>query len=156
MGYRGKPISPWFIANLTANQTTNLSNGNHVEFNAGFGIGGITLSTGTGQQLGIFTLPVGWIYRVHHALRASLSNSTATIQWQNDPGNSGAIGINGNNTMTTQINDPGQSSTISPMSGLNNLIDCRTTSQSIKLVKVSGTVTNYTATSVVFIEGLSN
>jgi hypothetical protein len=156
MAYRGKPIRPWFLANLTVQQTTNVANGNHVEFDAGFGRGGtISLSTGTGQQLGIFSLPVGWIYRVHLALRPNLGNNVVTYQWQSHPGNSGNIGVSGATSPIMTVNDPGVSSTVTATPGYTLLVDCLLAAISIKLVKLSGSVPGgWQPTSAVFIEGI--
>jgi len=54
----------YFIAGTLGEQTTNLSAGNHVEFLPLKSRGtSITLSSGTGQEQGIFTLAGGKIWK---------------------------------------------------------------------------------------------
>lgn len=60
-------------ATLSANQTARILNGNHVEFNSlAASSGDISISTGTGQQLGLFTVPPGvWLLTFHTRILGS-------------------------------------------------------------------------------------
>lgn len=59
----------------TSSQTSNISAGNHVEFNTSAGsLGG--LSTGTGQQQGIITLSAGKTYKITGSLYFNHSSSS--------------------------------------------------------------------------------
>lgn len=81
--YDGSQWVPWspkyMTARLSADQSTNIDSGDHVEFNQAIADSGhITLSTGSGQENGIFTLPEG-VYRLQAFVRATFSDSTATL-----------------------------------------------------------------------------
>ncbi|MEE8551515.1 MAG: hypothetical protein V3T08_09720 [Gemmatimonadota bacterium] len=74
---------------LSANQTTNIANGNHVEWDtireAAVG-SGITLSTGAGQADGLITLPAGKIFVMESGIEWAGSASTSSMQvvWSNN------------------------------------------------------------------------
>ena len=66
-------------ASLSADQTTNLSATNHVEFDTLDEDGGITLQTGTGQANGIFELSSGKKYYLSAKLRPEFSGATGQL-----------------------------------------------------------------------------
>jgi hypothetical protein len=62
---------------LSANQSSNLAVGNHIEFNTSKGsLGG--LSTGSGQANGIITLPAGKTYKITGVARFNHSSTNYT------------------------------------------------------------------------------
>jgi hypothetical protein len=62
----------WGYITLSANQTSNIGIGNHVQFDTI--IGNITLSTGIGQQLGLITLKIGKIYNISTCIRPNFTS----------------------------------------------------------------------------------
>lgn len=79
---------------LSADQTSNMATGNHVEFNASQGsLGG--LSTGTGQANGIVTLPAGKTYKITFTTRVIFSGSSGVLSiYIHDKTNNVNIGSN--------------------------------------------------------------
>lgn len=81
--------SPKYItATLSGNQTANLGDGRHVEFDTTLvDSGHITLSTGTGQANGTFTLPPG-VWRLVLIPAAAFSGSTGIVnlRWTDTTG----------------------------------------------------------------------
>lgn len=75
--------SPKYLtATLSASQTANLAVNNHVEFDTKSADSGhITLSTGTGQANGLFTVPAG-VWVVSARVFAAFANSTAILALQ--------------------------------------------------------------------------
>ena len=80
---------------MSGNQTTNLSAGNHIEFDTSSGsLGG--LATGAGQADGIITLSGGKSYKIMCAFGSRLSSSSGYIQCQPyDRTNSTYVGVMG-------------------------------------------------------------
>lgn len=73
-------LTPRYIeVTLSANQTGNLTAGNHVEFDTTLNTSGhILLSTGAGQADGIFTIPPGvWLIRAQ--VSATFSGATGNV-----------------------------------------------------------------------------
>lgn len=85
-------FSPKYIsANLSANQTSNLAAGDHVEFDTTIEDSGhITLATGTGQANGIFTVPAGVWNILVSPVRINFSGATgfAALRIKDGAGNS--------------------------------------------------------------------
>lgn len=83
----------YMTATLSANQTTNLGDGRHVEFDTTLvDSGHITLSTGVGQANGTFTLPPG-VWRLKLVPAAAFSGSTGVVnlRWTDTTG--AAVGL---------------------------------------------------------------
>lgn len=84
---------------LSANQTSNISVGNHVEWNTAEGsLGG--LSTGSGQENGIITLPAGKTYKITCVCRGAFSGSGSIVYQVYDNTNSTFLGLAGMETST--------------------------------------------------------
>lgn len=68
---------------LSANQTSNLAAGNHIEFDSiQDDSGDISLSTGTGQQRGLFTVPPGVWLVLLHLVAVGISDTSGFLQVQ--------------------------------------------------------------------------
>lgn len=79
--------SPKYLtARLSANQTANLAANNHVEFDTKSADSGhITLSTGTGQANGIFTIPPGvWVIFAGVLVSFNAATGAMSLKWEND------------------------------------------------------------------------
>lgn len=79
--------SPKYLtARLSANQTANLAANNHVEFDTKSADSGhITLSTGTGQANGIFTIPPGvWVIFAGVLVSFNAATGAMSLTWEND------------------------------------------------------------------------
>lgn len=75
----------YIVASLSAQQTTNIGAGDHVEFDQELESSGhITLSTGTGQENGVFTIPSG-VWRIVMVPSATFSGATGEVffRWFN-------------------------------------------------------------------------
>lgn len=85
-------FSPKYLsATLSASQTTNTSAGDHVEFNQILEDSGhVTMSTGTGQENGVFSIPAG-VWRLALIPAASFSGATGelTLRWVDITGGGG-------------------------------------------------------------------
>lgn len=80
-------FSPKYLtARLSATQTANLTAGNHVEFDTKSADSGhITLSTGTGQANGIFTIPAGvWVLSVGVLAEFNLATGVIGFRFEDD------------------------------------------------------------------------
>lgn len=90
---KGSFAPKYMTATLSASQTANLAAGDHVEFDTTLEDSGhITLSTGTGQDNGIFTLPEGaWLVRLG-SLRANFSSSSGVLNLRFRDGSGTALG----------------------------------------------------------------
>jgi len=86
--FGGNSSFKYGLYELSANQTSNLADGNHVEYDTTSGsLGG--LSTGSGQANGIITLTGGKTYKITCELRLGFSGNTGiTAMWIYDRTNS--------------------------------------------------------------------
>lgn len=95
--WNGSQFAPWspkyMTATLSGNQTTGLADGDHVEFDTALvDSGHVTLSTGSGQANGIFTLPPG-VWRLLLVPAADFSGATGQVnlRWTDVTG--AAVGL---------------------------------------------------------------
>ena len=80
-------VGPDYLAGrLATTQSSNVDNGDHVEWDAFSVRGGITFSAGSGQQLGLITLPPFKTYEIYCNLRAIINEGTGIWQWYDDLG----------------------------------------------------------------------
>jgi hypothetical protein len=95
--YVQSPIGPHYLyGRLSANQTVNINAGNHVEFDTFKVVGdSIAPSTGSGQQLGLFTLQPGKTYEMHAYVRCQLNEGSVSMRWVNDAGDVGIVDDSG-------------------------------------------------------------
>ena len=91
--YAKVPSGPAYMyARLTADQTTNISAGNHVEFDVESSRGTlISLATGAGQADGIFTLAPGVTYEIVVAMRMELNEGAFNAQLYDDVGETAIV-----------------------------------------------------------------
>jgi len=134
------------LYSLSTNQTTNLITGNHIELDTSEGsLGG--LSTGTGQNNGIITLPAGKTYKITGSFLFNHSIAGATTLQLYDRTNSSYFGfraISYSMAYNTNFADkPFLFGIISPQT--NTEID-------VRLYGASNTSTAYTAFSWLLIE----
>lgn len=126
-----------FFATLSASQTTNLATTNHVEFNTtNFSLGSnITLSTGSGQANGIFTLAAGKSYRIKTSVsvRFSASTDSMRMQWRN---NTSSLAI-GTDTLIRPTNWTGQAETVDH-EGLAYITTSVSTAVEYRITSVTG------------------
>lgn len=67
----------WCYVTLSANQTSNIGVGNHIEFNTT--TGNIPLSTGTGQAKGLISLKAGKVYNICACIRPNFTGDGGFI-----------------------------------------------------------------------------
>jgi len=88
----------YLLASLSADQTTNLGVGNHVEFDSEAKRGtAISLATGAGQANGLFTLTGGKTYEIEVNIGAECNEGTAEMRWYVDPADTELVDDTGNN-----------------------------------------------------------
>ena len=82
----GSSGGAYIYAELSSAQSSNLSTANHIEFNQiEVSNGIITLSTGVGQQNGMFTLPANRVYKLEAQLFVDYnSQAFIDIMWRNN------------------------------------------------------------------------
>jgi hypothetical protein len=72
----------YLYAGLSADQTTNISEDNHIEFDTSSVVGtSISLATGAGQANGLFTLTGGKLYEVYAHLNPLVNEGQCLVQW---------------------------------------------------------------------------
>lgn len=161
MTYQGRgPVRPWAEISLSANQTTNLAEDNHVEWDLIQGMGHtglISLSTGAGQLDGLITLAAGRIYVVYGYLGAQVDEGNISIRWRDHSNDSVLISMEGVGSRSLLTNDPGSVTDNCPTMCECIVLDCRTAGKTIKLdVQTigSGAIAYWRARSRVVIEVL--
>ena len=72
----------YFIAALSAEQTANLSAGDHAEFDSSASQGDdVTMTTGADQADGVFTLAASKTYKITASMRMEVNEGTAEFAW---------------------------------------------------------------------------
>jgi hypothetical protein len=84
--------SDYLIAALSADQTTNIALGNHIEFDSASSRGtSITMSTGAGQLDGLFTLQPGKAYEIHAHISGYTNEGSNRSQWTLHPSDAALV-----------------------------------------------------------------
>ena len=69
-----------YTARLSANQNSNLSNGNHVEFNIDDGLSVASVSTGVGQANGLITMQRTGTFWIFFSTRMQINEGTCQLE----------------------------------------------------------------------------
>lgn len=160
MSYPGRPGRQWAEIRLSANQTTNVSAGNHVEFDQIVGAsytGLISLATGAGQADGIITLAANRHYAIYTSLGAQINEGQAQLRWVDHPADTDLITVDGSTSRLLIATDSGATADNTPTPTEVSVVDGGGSGLVIKLELTTlstGTVTFWRGGSRVFIEVL--
>lgn len=138
MSYLGRPGRPWFVASLNGNQSTSIANANHIEFNASFGFGGITVSTGVGQAKGIITLPTGFLYLCRIYPGVTMNEATMDARLVYHPSDVAVTNPNGVGSGIMRFADTNSVTVTAPTPSSTVIVDCTGGSQQVKVERISG------------------
>lgn len=156
MSYSGRPQRPWAIVSLNTTQTTNFAVGNHIQFDTVLGNGFVTISSGTGQSLGLITLPKGfyWLLRIFIGGTANEGLTRAKLTNSNDVA---IVMPNGAGTGLMYFCDMNSNTNTSATGSSTVVVDATTAQQIVKVdifdIPTAG-FSQWVAGSRIFIEAL--
>lgn len=129
----------WRHITHSFNQTTNLAIGNHIEFDTILGpFTPITLSTGSGQQRGIITLPQGYYFLCDIVIIGNATSNTNTYQLLNHPADTVITQPNGAAPYAPYLSDPQSADAKTPSSTGFCVVDTMAGEVVMKLDKTTG------------------